>query len=143
MGDAVENGSSLQLPPPSSHSATASPQGGGGEEKKGFVKVLCRDGSTELDWPAEMVRQTRTAQPSIPYSVNPLFFNFGHLVGGGAGGREAEATVDVKDETIKVKLEHYEIKISAEDAGDIKEAEDGVEDKTKTEKRKTDRKRKR
>merc|ERR1712228_900941 len=79
-----------------------------GEEKKGFLRVLSRDGTTELEWPAEMMRQTQTAKPAISFSVNPLFFNFSHLVStAGSDGSEEAA--------IKIKLEDYEVKISAED----------------------------
>merc|ERR1712136_275191 len=83
------------------------------EEKKGFVRVLCRDGTTQLEWPAEMVRQTQTAQPALSFSVNPLFFNFSHLVSAGVGGGADGA----EEAAIKDKLEDYEVKISAEDGG--------------------------
>merc|ERR1712228_586895 len=54
------------------------------------------------------MRQTQTAKPAISFSVNPLFFNFSHLVStAGSDGSEEAA--------IKIKLEDYEGKISAVD----------------------------
>lgn len=69
------------------------------EKKDGFVKILCRDGETELEWPSEMIENTVT-QPIITFSVNPLFFNFGKLV---------------NDTSLKTKFDEYEQKIALED----------------------------
>lgn len=45
-----------------------------------LLQVAKMDGSGDLDWPGEMVQNTKTS-PEVTYSCNPLAFDFGMLTG--------------------------------------------------------------
>ncbi|XP_044534490.1 zinc finger protein 804B [Gracilinanus agilis] len=50
-----------------------------GEESKAlpFLHVLSKDGSTNLQWPTELLLFTKT-KPCLSYGCNPLYFDFKH-----------------------------------------------------------------
>lgn len=61
-----------------------------------FIKVTSGNDAMQLDWPREMVQETRLA-PKLVYSCNPLYFNFRKLHSG------MQQNVDSKVESKKHK----------------------------------------
>ncbi|XP_074051324.1 zinc finger protein 804B-like [Macrotis lagotis] len=70
-----------------------------GEESKAlpFLHVLSKDGSTNLQWPTELLLFTKT-KPCLSYGCNPLYFDFKH-------SRNTKGTDKQKEENAECCME--------------------------------------
>ena len=71
-GGGDEGGGDRRTPPGGAATILAS------KKIPGCIKVLCKDGKTEVDWLEDMIQYT-TTQPSLSFSCNPMNFDFAQL----------------------------------------------------------------
>ncbi|KAL3837231.1 hypothetical protein ACJMK2_022600 [Sinanodonta woodiana] len=88
-----------------------------------FVKVKGKDDSVTLDWPKEMIQYTKT-EPVLPFSCNPLCFDFSQL--SSKPKKDVTAVTSKEEEKEKEMVQDTEQK---QDAKDKHESNDIAEKK--------------
>ncbi|XP_036616152.1 zinc finger protein 804B [Trichosurus vulpecula] len=77
-----------------------------GEESKAlpFLHVLSKDGTTNLQWPTELLLFTKT-KPCLSYGCNPLYFDFKHSRNTKGGNKQNEENAECCMEPSGTKTE--------------------------------------